>query len=107
MNENTATSKHINMKFHITSDKEKNEKVFRNWGKQATGKWLETQVASRFSKQCKNLGGSRDMTSKFWMKMIFSGAKLINSVMVEFSDKQGPKNIPFMYLQETTGRCAL
>ena len=47
------------------------------------------------------------MTSKFWMKMIFSGAKLINSVMVDFSDKQGLKNIPFIYLQETTGRCAL
>lgn len=48
MNKNIATSKLTNMKFHITRDKEKNQKAFRDWKKQATGKWLETQMASRF-----------------------------------------------------------
>ena len=52
---------------------------------------------SRLSKQCEDPGGSRDMASKFWMKMIFNVAKLI-SVMVDFSNKQGLKIYTFHVL---------
>lgn len=42
MNENTATSKPISVKFRITRDEEDSQEALGDCGERATGKWLET-----------------------------------------------------------------